>query len=243
MLFGDIETETPAAVLYNQMLKYLESLETRGAQSSWLMCLAEDFRGAFKRASYMAPVNHLTGKLMVNLMIKHAAHDEGPLKTLLSQIDSNDPDQGMQNALRTMLFEACFAKPAKLHRDRFDRCYGPSSLQCLANDGVLEQDQEKYFWKPMLASHMLETARKAYAEVIVGVLIDEPFRIEERIKITEDVAQAIVDARMLTRRHWRMISENESAAAIMSKARLSPGILAIVGERMQEMTFGADMGL
>lgn len=243
LLFGDIETESPTAVLYNKLIDYIESMECKSDQNAWLMSLAKDFRSAFKRANHMAAVNHFSGRLIVNLMIRHSVHDDAPLKALLAQVNPTDPDEGLQNALRAMLFDACFAKPITLRKDSFDRCYGPLALHHLASDGVLVHVDKKYLWKPMLASSMPEPARKAYAEVIVGILLDEQFRSNESIKTTEELAQSIVDARMLTRRHWRIISENESAAAFMSKARLSPGILAIVGERMQEMTFGADMGL
>jgi hypothetical protein len=244
LLFADFEDKYSNALLYAHLASHLQDKKTDKARSAWLQELADSFSSAYITHEQIFSANLDSGGLLLRLMAIHAEISPQPFLSLLDKTKESRSAQ-MRNDLRKMFFELCFAPDILINPRVIVGRYGQQASSILVeNEMIAETVDLRALCRPALKPRDFpDSIRRPYGEFLVSVLCDRKFRDDHRVLIDGDIAQKIVDARVLTRRHWKMISASEDACDIMSKARLSPGILDVCGERLREMALGSALGL
>ena len=243
LLFADVEERHSLAMLHGHLLGFLHSRTTDAERSAWLTSLASGLREDYVRYNEKFLINVEAGGLLVRMIVQFAERDATPFMTLIKHLNEDDPLPKFQSALRRMVFDVCFSDPVRLKKARMLGRYPEERVLALIEEGVVRARDANYEWAPIAPADLPESIRRPYADVIVGFMCDSEFYNEQKIVPEQAIAQRIVDARILTRRHWRQISEHDEASAFMTKATLSPGILDVVGEKMREQSLSNALGL
>ncbi|AYG48146.1 hypothetical protein DV532_28170 (plasmid) [Pseudomonas sp. Leaf58] len=243
LLFADVEERHALAMLHGHLFDFFHSRTTDAARSAWLTSLANGLRKDYVRYNEKFLINIETGGLLVRIIVQFAERDPTPFVALIKQLNEDDPLPKFQSALRRMIFDVCFSDPVRLKKSRMLGRYPEEKVRALVEQGIIGSRGNNYELAPVPPTKLPESIRRLYADVIVGCLCDSEFCTEQKIIPEQPIAQRIVDARILTRRHWRQISEHDEASAFMTKATLSPGILEVVGEKMREQSLSNALGL
>ena len=142
--------------------------------------------------------------------------------------------------LKTALFNTC----PPLESAEIEGTLGEPALRRLLASGVatLATDRNVVFRPPNLHQHE-PNVKKAIADFALKCLKQDFGLTTSSTRVSSREAQAMIDAELFDKGHWKAISADTTAAVNITKARLPMGILEIVGDQVREMALGADLGL